>query len=374
MIVALVIYNLLILVRNVLTGLRGVPEEAKEAATGMGFGPARRILRVDLPLALPSIAAGTRVATVNTVALVTIGFAVGHGGLGSIITQGYRNNPLPAGSHDGHRPGRRAGAGAGPAAAARAAAAHPLATGGGGVSVWEFLTTSASWQGEDGITHRLWQHVWISTASVLVACLIALPVGILLGHVGRGGVVAVNLANAGRAIPTLGIIVLFAVSPLGLNTATLIATLVIFAIPPILANAFVGVSTVDRDAKESARGMGLSGGQVLRRVEVPLALPLMAAGVRTSAVQVVATATLAGYTGFGTLGQLVFRGFVVNLSYLVIGGAVLVAILALLTEVLLAIVQRLVTPAGLRIGQRGQVRDASQLARPPRQVSATTSG
>ena len=91
-IVALVIYNLLILVRNVLTGLRGVPDEAKEAATGMGFGPVRRILRVDLPLALPSIAAGTRVATVNTVALVTIGFAVGHGGLGSIITQGYRNN------------------------------------------------------------------------------------------------------------------------------------------------------------------------------------------------------------------------------------------------------------------------------------------
>jgi osmoprotectant transport system permease protein len=242
------------------------------------------------------------------------------------------------------------------------------------MTVWEFLTTAASWQGEDGITHRLWQHVWISAASVFVACLIALPLGILLGHVGRGGVLAVNLANAGRAIPTLGIIVLFAVSPLGLNTATLIATLVIFAVPPILANAYVGVATVDRDAKESARGMGLSGGQVLRRVEIPLALPLMAAGVRTSAVQVVATATLAGYTGFGTLGQLVFRGFVVNLSYLVIGGAILVAILALLTEVLLGIGQRLVTPAGLRIGQRGPARDASQLAQPAREVSTATSG
>jgi len=91
-IVALTAYNLLILVRNVLTGLRGVPDEAKESATGMGFGPLRRILRVELPLALPSITAGVRIATVNTVALVTIGFAVGHGGLGAVITQGYKNN------------------------------------------------------------------------------------------------------------------------------------------------------------------------------------------------------------------------------------------------------------------------------------------
>jgi osmoprotectant transport system permease protein len=238
------------------------------------------------------------------------------------------------------------------------------------VSVWEWLTTPASWQGEDGIAHRLWEHVWLSTASVLIACLVALPVGIVLGHFGRGGVVAINFANAGRAVPTLGILILFAVSPLGLTTATLIATLVIFAIPPILANAYVGVAAVDRDAKESARGMGMSGGQVLRRVEVPLALPLMAAGVRTSAVQVVATATLAGYTGNGTLGQIVFRGFIVNLDYLVIGGAILVAALALVTEGLLAVVQRLVTPAGLRVGRAAPPRDASTLGRPASEVSA----
>ena len=105
--------------------------------------------------------------------------------------------------------------------------------------------------------------------------------------------------------------------------------------PPILANAYVGVATVDRDAKESARGMGMSGSQVLRRVEIPLALPLIAAGIRTSALQVVATATLAGYAGSGTLGQIVFRGFNINLNYLVVGGAILVAALALVTEVLL---------------------------------------
>lgn len=242
------------------------------------------------------------------------------------------------------------------------------------MTVWQFLTTAASWQGEDGITHRLWEHVWISGLSVLIACLLALPVGIMLGHVGRGGVVAINLANAGRAVPTLGILILFAVSPLGLTTGTLIATLVIFAIPPILANAYVGVAAVDPDAKESARGMGFSGGQVLRRVEVPLALPLMAAGVRTSAVQVVATATLAGYTGYGTLGQIIFRGFIVNLSYLVIGGAILVAALAMLTEIVLAVAQRLITPAGLRLGRAGAARDASTLARPDREVSALTSG
>jgi osmoprotectant transport system permease protein len=242
------------------------------------------------------------------------------------------------------------------------------------VTVWQYLTTAASWQGEDGILHRLWEHVWISALALIIACLIALPVGILLGHAGRGGAVAINLANAGRAIPTLGIIILFAVSPLGLNTATLIATLVIFAIPPILANAYVGVSTVDADAKESARGMGFSGRQVLSRVEVPLALPLMAAGVRTSGVQVVATATLAGYTGYGTLGQIIFRGFIVNLGYLVLGGAILVALLAVLTELVLAALQRLVTPAGLRVGRGMPVHDASTLGRPASEVAATASG
>ncbi len=235
-------------------------------------------------------------------------------------------------------------------------------------SVWSWLTTAASWQGEDGILHRLWEHVWLSGVSVLLACLIALPVGILLGHLGRGGAVAINLANVGRAIPTLGVIILFAVSPLGLNTWTLIATLVLFAAPPILANAYVGVSTVDRDARESARGMGMSGSQVLRNVEVPLALPLIAAGIRTSTLQVVATATLAGYTGNGTLGQIVFRGFNVNLDYLVVGGAILVAALALVTELLLGLLQRLVTPAGLRVRDGGPVGDASILGRPDRAV------
>ncbi len=238
------------------------------------------------------------------------------------------------------------------------------------VGVWSWLTTAASWQGEDGILHRLWEHVWLSGVSVLIACLVALPIGIGLGHLGRGGALAINLANVGRAIPTLGVIILFAVSPVGLTTATLIATLVLFAVPPILANAYVGVATVDRDAKESARGMGMSGWQLLRRVELPLALPLIAAGIRTSAVQVVATATLAGYVGYGTLGQIVFRGFNINLEYLVIGGAILVAGLALLTELLLGLVQRAVTPAGLRVEGRTPARDASTLGLPERAPSA----
>jgi osmoprotectant transport system permease protein len=237
-------------------------------------------------------------------------------------------------------------------------------------SVWGWLTTAASWQGEDGITHRLWQHIWLSGVSVVVACLIALPIGIYLGHLGRGGAVAINLANVGRAIPTLGVIILFAVSPLGLNTWTLIATLVVFAAPPILANAYVGVSTVDRDAKESARGMGMSNGQMLRSVEIPLALPLIAAGIRTSTLQVVATATLAGYTGNGTLGQIVFRGFNINLDYLVVGGAILVAALALVTELLLGLLQRAVTPAGLRVGGRATARDASTLGQPQKAAAA----
>ena len=240
------------------------------------------------------------------------------------------------------------------------------------MSVWSYLTTAASWQGEDGIIHRLWEHVWLSGVSVLLACLLALPLGIGLGHLGRGGTVAINLANVGRAIPTLGVLILFAVSPLGLTTGTLIVTLVLFAVPPILANAYVGVATVDRDAKESARGMGMSGSQVLRRVEIPLALPLIAAGIRTSALQVVATATLAGYAGSGTLGQIVFRGFNINLNYLVVGGAILVAALALVTEVLLGMLQRAVTPAGLRVRGRAAARDASALGMPEAQAAVAT--
>jgi osmoprotectant transport system permease protein len=236
--------------------------------------------------------------------------------------------------------------------------------------VWSWLTTAASWQGEDGILHRLWEHVWLSGVSVLLACLVVLPIGIGLGHLGRGGTLAINLANVGRAIPTLGVIILFAVSPLGLNTATLVVTLVLFAAPPILANAYVGVATVDRDAKESARGMGMSGSQLLRQVEIPLALPLIAAGIRTSALQVVATATLAGYTGYGTLGAIVFRGFTVNYTYLVVGGAILVAALALLTELLLGLAQRAVTPVGLRVTGRAPARDASTLGQPERAPTA----
>lgn len=222
------------------------------------------------------------------------------------------------------------------------------------MGVWSWLTTATSWQGEDGIAHRLVEHVLYSGLAVLLACVVALPIGVGLGHLHRGGLVAINIANVGRAVPTLGILILFAVSPLGLTRTTLLVTLAIFAAPPILANAYTGVATVDPDAVEAARGMGMSGFQVLRRLELPTALPLVAAGVRTSAVQVVATATLAGYTGNGTLGQIVFRGFNVNLGYLVVGGAVLVAALALATELTLAGLQRAVTPAGIR-PVRGQV-------------------
>ncbi len=195
------------------------------------------------------------------------------------------------------------------------------------------------WTGRSGVPFRLFEHVQLTVGAVLIACVIALPIALFLGHIGRGGALAVNISNVGRAVPTFAILVLFAASPIGFgNRATLIA-LVLFAIPPILTNAYVGVRGVDREVREAAVGMGMTGGELLRRVEVPLALPLISAGVRTAAVQVVATATLAALVGGGGV-----DGFGQQDRPMLLAGAILVAALALVTELGLGAVQNAVTP------------------------------
>ena len=189
-------------------------------------------------------------------------------------------------------------------------------------------------------------HVWLSLVATVIACATAIPVGLWLGHIGRGGFFAINASNIGRAVPSLALIAFF-VAYLGVGFANVTLALVLLAVPPILTNAYVGVRQVDRDTVDAARGMGMTGAQIVRRVELPLALPLIFGGIRTSAVNVVATATLAPLAGLQSLGDPI-----INVSTYGddgrLGAAILVAFLAVATEVSLAAVQRALTPKGLR--------------------------
>ncbi|MFG2114291.1 ABC transporter permease [Streptomyces sp. NPDC048718] len=207
---------------------------------------------------------------------------------------------------------------------------------------WTWLATGAHWTGEEGIGHRLAEHLYVSGAALLLASAVALPLGLWLGHLGRGGALAVNISNAGRAVPVFAVLALFMVSPLR-NTGYLptIVALVLFAIPPLLTHAYVGVREVDRAVVEAARGMGMSGGQLFRAVELPLARPMLMTGLRSAAVQVVATATLAAMVGLGGLGRIITAGFSRYDTAQVVAGAVLVAALALLVEGVLVAADRL---------------------------------
>ena len=211
-----------------------------------------------------------------------------------------------------------------------------------------YLGDKAHWRGNDGFTRLLYEHVWISIVAVLLACAIALPIGLGLGHLRKGEVVAVNLANIGRALPSFAVLV-FALQLLSIGTGPALVALVVLAIPPIVTNGYVAMAGVDDDAREAARGMGMTGLQVFRRVEVPLAVPLVMAGVRTAAVQVVATATLAALVGYGGLGLLILRGLRTRDTVEVFAAAFAVAVLSLLTELVLAALQRALTPRGIRL-------------------------
>ena len=212
---------------------------------------------------------------------------------------------------------------------------------------WTWLTTGAHWTGGGGVFARVGEHLQLSGEAMLLAAVVALPVGLVLGHLGRGGFLAVSVANAGRAVPTLGVLVLLVLA-LGLGDAPVIYALALFAAPPMLTNAYLGMRGVDEDVKDAARGNGLSRWQSLRRIEVPLAMPLVAAGVRTAAVQVVATATIAAIVGSGGLGRFVVDGFQTQDQGELVAGAILVAALAVLVEVGLGVVQRVLEPGHRR--------------------------
>jgi osmoprotectant transport system permease protein len=209
-----------------------------------------------------------------------------------------------------------------------------------------WLTDPAQWSGPDGIPVRTLQHLWYSLLATVIAAAIALPIGVFIGHTGRGATFAVNLTNLGRAIPSLGIIILM-FTIFGFGVAPVLITLFALAIPPIVTNSYIGVRSVDPDVRQAAEGMGMRGRQVLWQVELPMAMPLIMAGIRTSAVQVVATATLAAFVGLGGLGRYLIDGLAQRDLAEVVGGAILVAVLSLLTELALGRVQALVVSRGL---------------------------
>ena len=213
--------------------------------------------------------------------------------------------------------------------------------------VVRWFTTGAHWSGDAGAVHRLSEHITMSVASVLVGAVLALPVGIWLGHTGRGGALAINVSNVGRAIPSFAILVI-AAQVVGIGWRPAFLALVVLAIPPMVTNAYVGMQGVDADVRESAKGMGMTGSQSLWRVELPVALPLVMAGVRTAAVQVVATATIAALVAWGGLGRFIVDGIAQRDFVQVFAGAVLVAGLSILTELGLAGLQHLIVPKGLR--------------------------
>lgn len=209
-----------------------------------------------------------------------------------------------------------------------------------------WLTDPANWSGSAGIPNRLVEHVVLCVVAVLIATAVGVAAGLFIGHTGRGAFMTVSIANLGRAIPSYALLIVF-VSILGLGFRNALAVLILLAIPVVLTNTYAGMRDVDRDVVESGRAMGMSEWQLLRGVEVPIALPVILAGTRTASVQVVATATLAALVAGGGLGRFIVDGFAVRDQGRILGGAILVALLALATERLFTLAERRLVSPGI---------------------------
>lgn len=214
------------------------------------------------------------------------------------------------------------------------------------VSTWDWFTNPANWQGDSGIPVRSVEHVYYVLVSMGIAMLIALPLGIGLGHIGRGGLLAINVSNIGRAVPEFGVVILVFLL-VGYGDIPILVALVALGVPPMVTNSYVGMRSVDPDIRQAARGVGMTGWQSLWQVELPIALPVIMAGIRTSAVQVMSTATLAAYVGLGGLGRYLIDGLATRELTQVVGGAIVVALLAIAIEAILALVQKQVVSEGV---------------------------
>lgn len=216
---------------------------------------------------------------------------------------------------------------------------------------WTWLTASSHWSGDDGIPHRLLEHLGYSGLALLIAAVIALPLGALVGHTGRGGFLVISFANLARAVPTLGLLLLV-VTVTSIGLTPVIVPLIALAIPPILVNTFEGIRSVDPDIKDAAKGMGMRGPGVLVKAEIPVAMPLILLGLRTAAIQVVATATIAAYAGIGGLGRYIVDGLSRKDYPSVVGGSILVVLLAVAVQLLFVLIRRAFVSQGLRGSSR----------------------
>jgi osmoprotectant transport system permease protein len=213
-----------------------------------------------------------------------------------------------------------------------------------------WIADGAHWSGPDGIPARTLEHVQLSAASLALAAVIAIPVGLAIGHTRRGSFLVVQIANVGRAVPSLailGLMFLLVVYPfpaIAFGFLPTLVALILLGIPPILVNTYVGIEGVDADAVEAARGMGMTGAQVLFRLEVPLAMPLIMTGLRLAAVQIVATATLSAIIAGGALGRYIVDGYAQDATAKLVAGSILVALLAIATEVAFSFLVRATAP------------------------------
>jgi osmoprotectant transport system permease protein len=229
----------------------------------------------------------------------------------------------------------------------------------------EWLVTADNWGGRDGIGRRILQHLWYSLLATGAAVVIGLPIGLAIGHTGRGRFLAVNVAGLWRAIPTIGVVMLvFRWRPLSIWPV--LAALVVLAIPPIVLNTVAGIDSVTADVRDAARGMGLTGRQALWQVEIPNALPLILAGIRSAANQVIATATVAGLVGLGSLGAFIFLASRTQDYTVMAGASIAIIALVLLVEAGFALLQRVVVSPGVRARSSRRIRAAGVL--PPQSV------
>lgn len=216
----------------------------------------------------------------------------------------------------------------------------------------EYLLDGANWEGPQGIGAFMAQQLLLTVTSLAIAVALGLPLAMWLGHLGKGGFLAINITNIGRAVPVFAVLIVLSVGPIGAEEfgpygraglATLIA-LVLFALPPIITNAYVGMRQVDRDLVEASRGMGMSGWQVFRTIELPLSTPVVITGIRLALVQVWATATIAALVAGPGLGRIITRGFDNRRTYEVLAGAILVAVVALVLEGIAVLAERWADP------------------------------
>jgi osmoprotectant transport system permease protein len=240
--------------------------------------------------------------------------------------------------------------------------------------MWDYLGSDAAWSGRVGLPALTWAHIQISLVAVLIAAAVALPSAILLGHVRRGAFLAVSVVNIGRALPSYAIMALVLPFSLrygfGLGFWPTIVALVLLAIPPIFTNTYVGVRDAPADAVEAARGMGMRAGELVRRVEVPAAVPLILTGLRVSTVQVIATAALAPLVGYRNLGTPILTGYTSPDKGAMLGGALAVILLALLTDALFAVAQRVLVPWRRPEGRAADATVAAEETGAPEAVAA----